>query len=372
MAERLPGDGIDAELLDRYLAHECSEAEVAIVRRHLMARPAFAKALSAFLADLEDEQSRPAAPDPQASWLQLRDRLHDIDDDSQHRQGVTPEARRTATAEPRHVFTLLPSRRRSGWRRIIFPAVAAGVVVAGAFGLARSKKVASPPPRPPETFATANRERAELRLSDGTRIRLAPASRVEVAADYGEQQRVVHLEGQGYFEVKHDTTRPFTVYAGSVTARDLGTDFAVRSYPEDRAVQVVVRTGAVAMAGVGRLAAGDVGRLGIDGTSSLTRGVAVDSLLTWLDGRLVFHDTPLSTVISELRRWHDADVRLADPALGALPFTGVLTDASLPSSINLVAATLGLRARRTGDRVTLRRIGGLTPVSLSPAAHRAR
>ncbi|MDQ6690738.1 MAG: FecR domain-containing protein [Gemmatimonadota bacterium] len=375
MADRVPGEGIDAELLDRYLAHECSEAEVASVRRYLMARPGFAKALTSFLADLEDEQSRPAPPDARASWLQLRDRLHETDDDSQPGSGPggPSEPARATSAEPRQHFKLLPSRRRGpGLRQVMFPALAAGLVFAGAFAVAHRDR-APAQPRPPETFATANRERAELRLSDGTRIRLAPASRVEVAADYGEQQRAVHLEGQGYFEVKHDSTRPFTVYAGAAIARDLGTDFAVRSYAEDRAVQVIVRTGAVAMSGVGRLAAGDVGRLGADGTASLTRGVAVDSLLTWLDGRLVFHDAPLSTVLAELRRWHDADVRLADPALGTLPFTGVLTDGSLPSSISLVAATLGLLVRHTGDRFTLRRIGGLTPVSLSPAAaHRAR
>jgi transmembrane sensor len=373
VADRVSGDGIDAELLDRYLAHECSEAEVAVVRRHLMARPGLGKALTSFLADLEDERSRPAPPDARASWLQLRDRLHETDDDSQHGPGGLLKPSRARSAEPRHLFTLLPSRRRGpGLSQILFPALAAGIVVLGAFAVAH-RDSAPVQPRPPETFATANRERAELRLSDGTRIRLAPASRVEVAADYGEQQRVVHLEGQGYFEVKHDTTRPFTVYAGGASARDMGTDFAVRSYAEDRAVQVVVRTGAVDMTGVGRLAAGDVGRLGTDGTTSLTRGVAVDSLLTWLDGRLVFHDAPLSTVLAELRRWHDADVRLADPALSTLPFTGVLTDASLPSSITLVAATLGLLVRHTGDRFTLRRIGGLTPVSLSPAAaHRAR
>jgi ferric-dicitrate binding protein FerR (iron transport regulator) len=144
----------------------------------------------------------------------------------------------------------------------------------------------------------------------------------------------------------------------------------VRSYPEDRAVQVVVRTGGVDMSGVGRLDAGDVGRLGIDGSSSLTRGVAVDSLLTWLDGRLVFHDAPLTSVLAELRRWHDVEVHLADPALGTLPFTGVLTDAPFRSSIGLVAATLGLQVRNTKDRVTLDRIGGLTPSSLSPAAAR--
>lgn len=370
MADRAPGDGIDAELLDRYLAHECSEAEGAIVRRHLMARPDLAMALASFLSALEGERSRPAPPDARRSWERLRDRLRETDDDSLPGRGAPSSVRRVTGTEPRHLFALLPSRRRgSGWRRIMYTTLAAGLLVGGLFRVAHHD-TAPAQPRSPETFATANRERAELRLSDGTRIRLAPASRVRVAADYGEKRRAVYLEGQGYFEVEHDASRPFTVYAGRAIARDLGTEFAVRSYAEDRAVQVVVRTGAVAMSGVGRLGAGDVGRLGIDGTSSLTRGVAVDSLLAWLDGRLVFRDAPLTTVLEELRRWHDADVQLADPALGTLPFTGVLTDASFRSSISLVAATLGLLVRRAGDRVTLERIGGLTPSSLSPAAAR--
>ncbi|HMI48411.1 MAG TPA: FecR domain-containing protein [Gemmatimonadaceae bacterium] len=370
MADRLPGEGIDAEMLDRYLAHECSEGEVAVVRRHLMARPDIAAGLASFLSELEDERSRPAPPDTRESWLRLQARLHETDDDS-HPDAGLPETRHVADTKARHLFALLPARQRSSrWRRIMYPTLAAGLVAAAVFRVVR-QDADTPQPQPPEeTFATANRERAELRLSDGTRIRLAPASHVRVAADYGEQQRAVYLDGQGFFEVKHDPTRPFIVYAGETIARDLGTEFAVRNYSEDRAVQVIVRKGAVAMSGVGRLDAGDVGRFGNDGTSSLTRGVAVDSLLTWLDGRLVFHDAPLTTVLAELRRWHDVDVHLADPALGTLPFTGVLTDASFRSSITLVAATLGLLVRHSKDRITLDRVGGLTPPSPSSTAAR--
>ena len=373
MSDRVPGEGIDAEMLDRYLAHECSEAEAALVRRHLMARPDIARALASFLSELEDERSRPAPPDTRESWQRLRARLHETDDDSHPDAGLR-ETRNVEGTKPRHLFSLLPARRGSSvWRRIMYPTLAAALVAAVVVRARHHDPVAAPPLPPEETFATANRERAELRLSDGTRIRLAPASHIRVAADFGDRGRAVYLDGQGYFEVAHDVDRPFTVYAGKTIARDLGTEFAVRNYSEDRAVQVVVRKGAVAMSGVGRLNAGDVGRLEIDGTSSLTRGVAVDSLLTWLDGRLVFHDAPLATVLAELRRWHDVDVHLADPALGTLPFTGVLTDASFRSSISLVAATLGLRVRNTRGRVTLDRIGGLTPSSLSPAtAHRAR
>ena len=69
MADRVPGDGIDAELLDRYLAQECSEAESAIVRRQLMARPDFAATLALFLSELEEERSRHAPPDGSASRI---------------------------------------------------------------------------------------------------------------------------------------------------------------------------------------------------------------------------------------------------------------------------------------------------------------
>ena len=374
MVDRAGSDGIDAELLDRYLAHECSEAEVAIVRRHLMAHPDLAAALASFLAALEDQGAREAPPGAAESWARLQGRLRNAGEDSLRALAATSEARRVARAKSHHLFASLPSNRGgSRWRRAMYATLATCVVGAVVLRL-ETRHIPPPPSPPPEVFATTNRERAELRLSDGTRVRLAPASRVQVPADYDEQQRAVHLDGEAFFEVKHDASKPFIVYAGAAVTRDLGTDFAVRNYTEDAGVQVVVRTGAVAMSGVGRLGAGDVGRLGSDGSSSVTRGVAVDSLLAWLDGRLIFRDAPLISVIAELRRWHDADVQLADPALGTLPFTGVLTDASFRSSIDLVAATLGLRARRKGARVVFERIGGLTPTSFAPpaAVHRAR
>jgi transmembrane sensor len=110
------------------------------------------------------------------------------------------------------------------------------------------------------------------------------------------------------------------------------------------------------MSGVGRLAPGDLGRLGADGRTTLRHGVSVDAYTAWLDGRLVFRDTPLAEVLRTLHRWHDADVRMADSALASMPFTGELTDASLTTSIDLVSRVLGLRARREGAAITLERI----------------
>src|SRR4051812_39117088 len=89
------------------------------------------------------------------------------------------------------------------------------------------------------TFATAIGKRDSLRLPDGGRVVLGPASKLVVAAAYGRETREVELHGEAYFDVVHDTTRPFMVRAGSVSVRDVGTSFAVRA-DSGRVVQVVV------------------------------------------------------------------------------------------------------------------------------------
>jgi transmembrane sensor len=371
VADRPSRDGVDAELLDRFLAGECSEAEAALVRRHLMVRPQVARALAALLRQLDGEGARPPAPDSGASWEQLRRRMHG-GESSAPAPAPMPTAHRPARGGRRPRFAALPAQAPSWPRAIAAAAVAAAIGAAVLYHGRRPADRATAAAEPPEqTFATVNRQRAELRLADGTRIRLAPASRLRVSGTYGATRRDVYLEGEGYFQVTHDPKRPFAVHAGAAVARDLGTEFAVRSYSGDRAVQVAVRSGLVAMSGVGQLGAGDVAQLGPDGTASLTHGVAVDSLLGWLHGRLVFHDAPLGEVLAELRRWHDVDVQLADSSLAALPFTGVLTDASFGESLDLVAATLGLRVRRRDGAVTLRRVGGLTPRATSTVAMRS-
>jgi transmembrane sensor len=227
-----------------------------------------------------------------------------------------------------------------------------------AFGAASVRAVAA------RTYTTAPRERAELRLPDGTRVRLAPVSRLRVGTDFGDQRRDVFLDGQGHFEVTHDAQRPFTVFAGTASVRDLGASFAVRSYPEDGATQVVVREGTVALSGVGRLTAGELGRLTAEGVGARQR-VDVAAALGWLEGRLVFAGTPLGGVLQELRRWHDVQAEVPDPVLLARPFTGTLDEASPDDAVAQLAAALALDVRRDGGRVLLRARAAERPAAAS-------
>ncbi|MBV9880846.1 MAG: FecR domain-containing protein [Gemmatirosa sp.] len=349
-------DRLDPELLARYLAGECAEAETAVVRRYLMAHPEEARALARFVRRLDGEDVRGAAPEAAASWQTMRERLR--------ASAAAPGSQVVRHAAPPAVVPV-----RSGvWRRLAGLAASAGAAAALGIGYGRTHR-APAVAAGPRTYATVAGERAELRLVDGTRVRIGPRSRLRVASDYGAERRDVYLEGEAYFDVRHDVRRPFTVFAGNASARDLGTAFAVRSYAEDGAVQVVVRSGTVALSGVGTLGAGDVGRLSADGRSSLRHAGDVAPMLGWLDGRLAFDDARLDRVLVDLRRWYDLDVRLDDSSLAALPFTGTIAEASPDDAVALVAVTLGLRARREGAAIVLERVPGRTP--RTPRAPRA-
>jgi len=332
VTDRRSGDELNAELLGRYLAGECSEPEAAMVRRHLMTDPKVARALEAYLQRLDGEHGRPQPRDTATSWAALRGR-----------------------------FENAQSAPRVRWRGGGGLATAAAAVVVGVLSVLAYEALRAPVRTAARTYVTAERQRAEIRLTDGTRVRVAPGSRLRVAAEFGVDRRDVDLEGEAFFEVVHDARRPFTVFAGNASARDLGTAFSVRSYSRDSAVQVFVRDGAVALSGVGRLGAGDVGRLGIDGRGSVRRRIDAARMLGWLDGRLVFRDAPLGRVLDDVRRWYGVEVRLTSAALATLPFTGELTDSSPSAAVDLVAVTLGLRVRRVGERMMLDAIPGRTP-----------
>ncbi|HWC73056.1 MAG TPA: FecR domain-containing protein [Gemmatimonadales bacterium] len=312
-------------LLERSIAGETTPADelalAAWIERHPEYQP--------LVAALRAHGTTPAAShDVDAAWTRMAARIR-------------------RAAKPAVLGSITPAGEgRSAWR-IAAAAIVLAVLGWGAF---RALQPKTPEPR---VYASAARQRLDLRLGDRTHVILAPESRLRVASDFGKERRDIYLEGEAYFEVVHDSTRPFTVFAANASTRDVGTAFAMRSYPEDRAVRVVVREGSVALSGAGLLAAGDVGRLTADGQASVRHHADVGALLAWTAGPLVFRDAPLGQVLGDLRRWYGIDAELRDSTLRALPFTGSLQQTSPSSAIALVAATLGLRVRAVDTHFVL-------------------
>jgi ferric-dicitrate binding protein FerR (iron transport regulator) len=191
-----------------------------------------------------------------------------------------------------------------------------------------------------------------LRLRDGTRVVLAPASKLQKPTDYGVNTRTLLLEGEAYFDVAHDSVRPMVVRTERVVARDLGTRFVVRAYADASATEIVVAEGKV---GVDTLVLERRQRAAVtpDRKIHLTSGVALDRYFAWTEGRLVFRDTPLREVVSQLARWYDVDIRLAGRGLGDRRLTASFDEVPVTEVFDRISGPLALEVVRDGRAYTV-------------------
>ena len=301
-------DSADWEAVARYFAGESTPEEVEVVRRWLDAHPAEASALSA-LGDATGRLSNATPPDldVEAALARVTERRDAAD--------VIPIDSRRPAARPA-VPTVAPARR---WQRFAIPAAAAAVLAVGVSLFRHSAENGGYTPgsgAAAQTFATAIGQRDSVRLADGTRVMLAPQSRLTVAAGYGDKVREVELQGEAYFDVHHDAAKPFLVRAGDAAIRDLGTTFTVRA-TGDQGVRVAVTSGSVSLAPMQAttntavvLRPGDAGTLAVDGRTLVERGGTVEPDTAWTHGRLVFREAPIGTVRTELQRWYGIDLQI--------------------------------------------------------------
>ncbi|HEU4561288.1 MAG TPA: FecR domain-containing protein [Longimicrobium sp.] len=207
-------------------------------------------------------------------------------------------------------------------------------------------------------YATEVGARQDLRLPDGSRVVLGPASRMSVA---GEDGRSVELDGEAYFEVTHDEDRPFTVTTSSAVIRDLGTAFTVRA-DSAAGTSVAVTEGVVAVSPPqeGRrgetLRAGDRARVRGSRVAVERRRATRDDV-AWTTGRLSFRDAPVPEVVAALRRWYGVNLRV-DPSLAGRHLTADFEGQTADQAMRIVAAALGGELRRGGDGAAVVPRGG--------------
>ena len=86
-----------------------------------------------------------------------------------------------------------------------------------------------------------------IALSDGSQVILEPEAYLKYPNHFTGETRKVRLVGDAYFDIAHDTLKPFYVYANEAVVRVLGTSFHVKANADDKDINVIVETGKVAV-----------------------------------------------------------------------------------------------------------------------------
>lgn len=213
--------------------------------------------------------------------------------------------------------------RRWAPGRLAAAGVALGAVAAAAIWL-------SGPGGRPETIAAPVAQRRVFTLADGTKVELS--ANTSLVVEGGRAERRVQLaDGEAFFEVTKDKTRPFVVETPAGTVRVTGTRFDVRTKDASELVVTVVE-GSVQVrsaledspraAEAVVLGPGDRLEAGKGGLS--LRALSADALadeLAWREGQIVCRGMPLSDLLATVGRYHGRTI-IATPGASQLRIGG--------------------------------------------------
>ncbi len=348
----------------RYLAGECSEEERVLVERSMENDPEIRQAMGRLkeiweASDKLRNFSNFLNMDMESEWKRLNLKI----------QSLETFPNENGKKSSGKLFSFKDSRKNSPVVQLLRVAAIILIMLGGGYVITQILYTESTPivsdsePEPHfREISTRSSQLAGLELTDGSKVNLSVESSLRLTQQYNRNGREVYLEGQAYFDVLSDPDRPFVVETSHAILTVLGTDFSIRSYPDDEFIQLVVVDGTVSMVsrvGNGRkeqkLTRGQMGLLNkMTGQISVS-DVKAENFLLWMDGQIIFEETPLAQVCRDLERWFGITIEITDASLSSLRLTAEFGSRSLSHVLNVISHALNVDYELDDDRVWIKK-----------------
>ncbi|MEM6682744.1 MAG: FecR domain-containing protein [Pseudomonadota bacterium] len=216
------------------------------------------------------------------------------------------------------------------------------------------------------TYLTEGGSTRSISLSDGSKVLLDAGSELRVT--YGFKARDVRLlSGAALFDVMPDPQRPFTVSAGALHARAVGTVFDVRFNAGISRVAVAegrvrvsyplivdakpLQSDVTRMLGAGQQIAALEGGLG------RIKPITAEKVGAWQEGRVDYVAAPPAELVADLSRYSGIDISINDPAdaLREKTVSGSFDMHNVDSLLEVLGSILPVSIERQSDKkITLK------------------
>lgn len=178
--------------------------------------------------------------------------------------------------------------------------------------------------------STARGNQYQLVLADGSKVWLNSATSLRFPTSFTGNRREVELDGEGYFEITKNAAKPFHVKTRTQDIEVLGTHFNVNAYSDEAAVKTTLLEGSVI---VKSEAGGQKAEATAQNSVTLKPGEQavlsqtnsplttdhspftidhspdIDQVIAWKNGWFEFDDTDIKTIMRQISRWYDVDIR---------------------------------------------------------------
>lgn len=197
----------------------------------------------------------------------------------------------------------------------------------------------------------------KIQLPDGTLVCLGPGSRLEYPSEFRDDNRNVRLEGQAYFEVAKDSSKPFRVQMDDVLVEALGTAFELFNYEDSENMEAVLVNGKIKVAFkrgnkmVKEQIMTPNERLIWHKEINLVEveKIDADKYTSWRNGILSFENENLGEVIPYLERWYGRKIQCEESLLNNYRFTFKVRDESLDVVLFIMCQSAPLQYKKNTD-----------------------
>lgn len=209
-----------------------------------------------------------------------------------------------------------------------------------------------------QTFTTANMQKVDVKLSDGSSIKLNSGSSITVQDEFADEKREVRLHGEAYFDVVKEN-RPCIILTDNAKIEVLGTSFNV--WARNNQTRVIVKNGVVRLSSLNSdtdyvlLQANQISRVIEDASPLDAEQIQAERFTGWSEGRLVFEHCSLYEFIGEIERQYNIKIHIQPESINESKLTGTFDNLTIDQVLSSICLTFNLECDQINqDKYILR------------------
>lgn len=274
-----------------------------------------------------------------------------------------------------HRLEPLPNRNYKGWM------IAASIVFLFVTGLFAVRYYRQDKTEPAQLIVADYGKRIQSTLPDGTVVWLNSGSSIKYAGYSQSGKREVTLNGEAYFDVKHDAKHPFIVHAGKLNVVVLGTAFNVKAYNSDAFIETTLIRGKVEILNEAKAGAGIVmypnEKVRVNTEVNVVKKVTIvnkqpvpDSVAiagngafkpsapdneieetAWVSDYLTFKKEDFAELAGQLERWYNVKIIFDNDKYVSKQFTGRFKDQNIDEVMRALRFTQPFHYKITNNQI---------------------
>jgi ferric-dicitrate binding protein FerR (iron transport regulator) len=233
--------------------------------------------------------------------------------------------------------------------------IAASLIIVSLIGIMAVMLMRTP--AQPDTIMASAETIQEQKLADGSSVALNKHSKLTVVGGFNGKQRKVKLEGEAFFEVVHDETKPFVIEAGGILIKDIGTSFNVKAIPGNDSVFVYVTEGIVELSANEQtlvLKQNESSVYIVSARRFIESHIVQANITSYKTKQFHFSAATLAEVTTALNAVYGPFIQLQNAQLAQCTISVDFYNESPETIVTIIAQTLGLEVEKRNDTYLLK------------------